>query len=133
MAGTVGNKRDEVHILAFLTSKQTVNGIDDHLDDVDVFPFVETADVVGLGDYSLMENEVNGTCMVLNEQPVANILTLAIDGKRLTMTDVVDEQRNQFLGELIGTVVVGAVGYDDRHAVGVVVGTYKMVARCLGS
>ena len=71
--------------------------------------------------------------MVLNEQPVANILTLAIDGKRLTMTDVVDEQRNQFLGELIGTVVVGAVGYDDRHAVGVVVGTYKMVARCLGS
>ena len=47
------------------------------------------------------------------------------------MTDVVDEQRNKFLRELIGTVVVRAVGHDGGHTVGVMVGTDKVVGRCL--
>ena len=41
-----------------------------------------------------------------------------------------DEKWYELLGELVGTVVVGAVGYYRGHAVGVVVGTDEVVARC---
>ena len=34
---------DEVHILAFLSAEQSINGLDNHLDDIDVLPLVETA------------------------------------------------------------------------------------------
>ena len=44
------------------------------------------------------------------------------------MADVVDEERDELLGELIGAVVVGAVGHDGGHAVGVVERTHKVVA-----
>ena len=48
------------------------------------------------------------------------------------MTDVVDEQRYQFLRELVWAVVVGAVGHDGGQAVGVVEGAYEVVAAGLG-
>ena len=78
-----------------------------------------------------MEDEVDGAGVVLHEQPVAHILALAIDGQRLAVADIVDKQGYQFLGELVGTVVVRAVGHHHRHAIRVVEGTYEMVARCL--
>ena len=129
VTSTVGNEGDEVHILAFLTTQQAVDGVDDHLDDVDVLPLVETTDVVGLGNQALVEDEVDGTGVVLDEQPVAHVLALAIHGQRLAVADVVDEQRNQLLRELIGAVVVRAVGDDDGHAVCIVISTNKVVAR----
>ena len=133
VSGTVGNEGDKVHVLTFLASQQTVNGLNNHLDDVDVLPLVEAADVIRIGYFTLMENEVNSTGMILYIQPVAHILTLAVDGQRLAMTDVVDEQRNQFLRELIRSVVVRAVGHDDGHAVSVVISTYKVVTGSLCS
>ena len=128
VAGTVSNVRYQVHILAFFAAKQTINRINHHLDDVDVLPLVEAADVVGLGYLALMEDKVDGAGMVFYIQPVAHILALAIHRQRLAVTDVVDEQRNQLLGELIRTVVVRTVGHDGRHAVSVVKGTDKVVA-----
>ena len=133
MASTVGNERDKVFVGTFRTSQQTVNGLDDNLDDVDVLPLIETADVVGLGNHALVEDEVDGTCVVFHKQPVADVFTLAVDGKRLAVADVVDEQGYQLLWELVGTIVVRAVGHDDGHAVGVVVGTDEVVARGLCS
>ena len=127
MSKTVGDIGDEVQILALGTSEQTIDGLDHHLDEVDVLPFVEAADVVGLGDGALVEDEVDGTCMVFDEKPVTHVLALAIDRKWLAMTNVVDEERNQLLGELVGSVVVRAVGDDGRHAVGVVEGTHKVI------
>ena len=106
MTGTVGNEGYQVHILAFLTSQQTIDSLDNNLNDVDVLPLVEASDVVGIGNLTLMENHIDGTGMILNIQPVAHILTLTIDGQRLTMADIVDKQRNQLLRELIRTVVV---------------------------
>ena len=131
MAGAVGNEGDEVHVLAFLASQQTVNGLDNHLDDIYVLPLVESADIVCVGNLALVEDKVDGACMVFYEQPVANVLALSIDWQRFAVANVVDEQRYQFLRELIGTVVVRAVGHNDRHAVGVVECSDKMVARCL--
>ena len=49
------------------------------------------------------------------------------------MADVVDEEGYQFLRELVGTIVVGAVGDNSGHSVSVVECTHEMVARSLGS
>ena len=128
MPGTVGNVRNQVHIFAFLTAKQTIHCINHHLDDVDVLPFVEASDVVGLGDLALVEDKVDGASMVFDIQPVAHVFAFAIHRQRLAVTDVVDKQRDQLLGELLRTVVVRTVGHDGRHAVSVVKGTDKVVA-----
>ena len=69
--------------------------------------------------------------MVLDIEPVAHSLTLAVDGQRFAVTYIVDKQRNQLFRKLIGAVVIGTVGYNCGHAVGVVERPHKVVAACL--
>ena len=88
--------------------------MDKDFDDIDVLPLVEAADVVGFSDFALMENQVDGPGMVLDIEPVTDILALAIDRQRLAMADVVDKQRNQLLRELVGTIVIGAVKWSEE-------------------
>ena len=52
---------DEIHILTFLSTEQSINGLDKHLDDINVLPLVETTDVIGLGNLTLVENHIDGT------------------------------------------------------------------------
>ena len=133
MAQAVRHVGDEVQVFAFGTTEELVDGLNHDLDDVDVLPFVEAADVIGFGNLPVMENHVDGAGMVFHKKPVAHVLALAVNRKRLFVADVVDEQRNQFFGELVRPVVVTAVRHDGRHAVGVVEGAYKMVGTRLGS
>jgi len=128
---SVGDVGDQTLALTFRVAEKTVNGLDDDLDEVDVLPFIEAADVVGVGGLTLVEDEVDGAGMVLHVQPVAHVLTLAVDGKWFAVAYIVDEEGYQFLRELVRSVVVGAVGHDRRHTVGVVVGTDKVVGGCL--
>ena len=51
--GYVGN---EVEGVAFGMSQEAVHRLDDDLDQVDVLPFVEAADVVGVGYPAFMED-----------------------------------------------------------------------------
>ena len=132
VAQTVRHVGDEVHVLAFRTTQEPIHRLDDDLDDVDVLPFVEPADIVRLGNLSVMENHVDSAGMVFHEEPVAHILALAVNRKRFLVADIVDEQRNQLFGELVRTVVVGAVRHDGRHAVGVVERTHEVVGARLG-
>ena len=41
----------------FLSSKQTVNGLDDNLYNIDVLPFVEAADVISVSCLALVEDK----------------------------------------------------------------------------
>ena len=79
MTGTVGDVGNQIHIGTLGTTQQTVYRLNDDLDDVNVLPFIETADIVGLGHLALMENEVNGTGVILDKQPVAHVLLLAFE------------------------------------------------------
>jgi len=133
VAQTIRHVSDEVHVLAFRAAEQLIDGLDDDLDDVDVLPFVEAADVVSFGNLSVMENHVDGTCVVFDKEPVANVFALAVNRERLLVADVVDEERNQLFGELVRTVVVAAVRHDGRHAVGVVERAHEMVGTRFGS
>ena len=127
MAQAVSDVGDEVHVLAFRAAEEPVNSLDDDLDDVDVLPFVEPADIVRFSNLSVMENHVDGAGVIFHEEPVAHVLALAVDRQRLLVTDVVDEERDELLGELVRTVVVGAVRHDGRHAVSVMERTHKVV------
>ena len=131
VAEAVGDVGYQLVAVAFGVAEEAVNRLDHHADYVDVLPFVEAADVVGLSDLAVVEDGVDGAGVVFHEEPVAHVLTLAIDGQRLAVAYVVDEERYQFFGELVGTVVVGAVGHERRHAVGVVVCAHEVVARSL--
>jgi len=71
--------------------------------------------------------------MILHIQPITYVLPLSIYRKRATLTDVVDEQWNQFFRKLIRPVVVRAVSHYGRHPVGVMIGPYKMITRGFGS
>jgi len=60
-----------------------------------------------------MKNEIYSTCMILYIEPVAHILSLTIDRQRFIVADVMDKKRDQLLGELKGSVIVGAIGDHD--------------------
>ena len=131
VAQAVRHVGDEVQVFAFGAAEELVDGLDHDLDDVDVLPFVEAADVVGFGNLSVMENHVDGTCVVFDKEPVAYVFALAVNRERLLVANVVDEERNQLFGELVRTVVVAAVRHDGRHAVGVVERANEVVGTCL--
>ena len=85
----VGDIGYQVHIFALLAPEQAVNGLDDNLDDVDVLPLVEAADVVRVGCFSFVEDEVYRSCVVFNIEPVPHVLALTVDGQRFLVADVV--------------------------------------------
>ena len=124
----VGNK---VLARTLRITQQAVYRLDDNLDQVDILPLVEAAYIVRIGHTSLMEYEVDGTCVILHIEPVAHILTLAVDRQRTAVTDVVYEERDQLLGELVGTVVVRAVGHDRRHTVRIMERPHEVIRRGL--
>ena len=78
MSKSVGDVGDEIHILTFLASEQTIDGINYNLDDIDVLPLVESSYIVCLSHLALMEDKVDGAGMIHYIQPVAHILTLTI-------------------------------------------------------
>ena len=69
--------------------------------------------------------------MVLDVEPVAHLLAVAVDRQRLAGEGVDDHQRDQLLGEMERPVVVAAVGRQHRQPVGVVPGADQVVARRL--
>ena len=62
-----------------------------------------------------------------DKEPVAHILAVTVDRQFLPLEGVVDDQRNEFFREVVGAVVVGAVGNQGRQVIGVVVGADQMV------
>ena len=70
VARAVGDIRDQLFRSAFGIAQQPVHGFDDHPYQVDVLPFVETPDVVRVGDLALVEDHVDGPCVVLDVEPV---------------------------------------------------------------
>jgi hypothetical protein len=92
-----------------------------------------SADVVGRAGLALFQDQSQGAGVVVDIQPVAHVVALAVDRQRLAFQRVEDHQRDELLGKVIRAVVVGAVGGDDGHAVGVVPGAHQMVrARLAG-
>ena len=108
-----------------------MDGLDGELHDVDVLHLVVASNVVDFAFTSFAHHEVDGLAVVFHVEPVAHVLSLAVDGELLASEDVVDDQRNELLGEVVGAVVVRAARDADRHVVGVSVGFHNHVGRRL--
>jgi len=68
---------------------------------------------------------------VLDVEPVADVLPLAVDRKTLPFEHVQDHEGGELFEELVGAVVVRAVREGDGEVVGVVVGAHEVVGGSL--
>ena len=73
----------------------------------------------------------DGRTVIADVNPVADVQTVAVDRHRLIAQQVADEQRDQLLGELVGTVVVAAARDDRGQAERVDVTPHQEVGRRL--
>ena len=79
-----------------------------------------------------MNDKVDGTAVILNIEPVADIFTLSVNREWFVVQSVGDHQRDQLFREVIRAVVVGAAADGGWQAVGSVVCLYQKVSACLG-
>ena len=101
------------------------------MDDLNVLLLVVSADIVSLEQSSLFLYHVDGLRMILYIQPVADIFAVSVYRKLLAVKGIVDDQRDQLLGELVRTVIVGAVGDIGREMIGIHVCLHQHVRACL--
>ena len=132
MPRPVGHEGDQVGIGPGRPRPQAVETGADRLDHGQVGPLVEPADVVGASRRPPLEHDLQRARVVLHVQPVADLVALAVDRQRLARERLDDHQRDQLLREVVGAVVVGAVGHHHRQAVGVAPGRDQVVRRRLG-
>ncbi|KFB66919.1 MAG: hypothetical protein CAPSK01_003858 [Candidatus Accumulibacter vicinus] len=132
VAGPVGDIADLFVVgLAVGTWSKLVEQRADRVYDVEIGFFVPAADIVGLAGTTGFKDAPDGTAVVLDVEPVANLLAVAIDGQGLAGEGIDDDQWDQLLGEVVGAVVVRAVGGEHWQAIGVMVGAHQVVACCL--
>ena len=98
---------------------------------IDVGRLGAAADVVDLTGYPALEDGVDGRTMVTDVQPVADVEAVAVHREIPAFQDVHDHERDQLLGKVVRTVVVGAVGRGDVEPVGVVIGAHQVIRRRL--
>lgn len=76
-----------------------------------------TADIIRFTHRAVRHHVIQRTGMILHIQPVANLLTVAIDRQWFTRQRIQNHQRDQFFREMVGPVVIRAVG-DKRRQTG---------------
>lgn len=91
MAFTVRNMMDEAFRFAQFFANQ--------FDDVDIPHFIMAADVIDFADTALLEDEVDGSAMVFDIEPVADIEAVPIDRQRLVMQGIDNHEGNQLSGK----------------------------------
>lgn len=127
MSRTVGDKADQFFIFPLFPWNSLVEEFADFFHYLKIVALVVTTNVVSLSALSFVEDEVDGLAVVQHIQPVPHVAAGAIDGYRLSVQAFPDDGGDEFLGMLLGAVVVGAVAGGDVHPVGMVVCPDDMV------
>src|SRR3954467_12477109 len=73
---------------------------------VDVRALISSADVVGLSGATARQDEPQSSGMVLHIKPIANIRAVSVNRERCPRERVENYQRDQLLGEMVGTIIV---------------------------
>ena len=128
MAWPVGDKSLQPSVRAGRIRTQLVEERANRINHIDVHLLRRTTDVVGLPEDPTLQHRPNGPAMVFDKQPIADVLPFAVDGQRLALNRIADDQRDKLFRELVGTIVVGAVGRHYRHLMRVEGGPDKKVA-----
>src|SRR5258708_14153832 len=98
-----------------------------------IFFQMGTADVVDLADSSPFENGENSSTIIFHVQPVALLFAVAIDRKGFVVERIRDHKRQEFFGELEGTVIVRGATDQSGKFVRANVGANQEVRCSLGS
>ena len=69
--------------------------------------------------------------MVFHIEPVAYVFSFSVNRQLLAGEDIVDDERDELLGEVVGTIIVGAARDGHGHMIGVVIGHNDEVGRGL--
>jgi len=85
---------------------------------VDVLFFVMAADVVGFAGLAFGDDFIEGSGVVFHVEPVSDLVAFAVYREWLAFQGVEDHQRDELFREMVGAVVVAAVGYQSWQAVG---------------
>ncbi|MBA7556960.1 hypothetical protein ES705_49687 [subsurface metagenome] len=94
---------------------------------VEVIPLVGSSNIISFPRFTLMVDQVNGRSMILYIKPVPDIFSLAVDGDRRGIFDIIDGKRNQFLGELIGAVIIGTIRKHNGKIICMMIGPHQVV------
>ena len=108
-------------------SEDIKNGVND----LDILLLIMSADIVGLKQPSLLLYHIDCLGMILDIEPVTNVLAVSVNGKLCTLKSIVDHKRDELLGELVRAVVVGAVGYIGREMIRIHISPDKHIGACL--
>jgi hypothetical protein len=73
---------------------------------LDVFPFVFTANIVVSAYISGPHNSPYPRIMILDINPIPDVLAISVNGEGLVFEHIEDHKRNELLRELEGTVVI---------------------------
>src|ERR1019366_6330528 len=121
VAGAVFDESDELAVgNGGVVRAQFVQQLANGSDNLQVLFFASPADVVGFSNAAVGEHGANGAAVILNVEPVANVFAVAIHRQRFAGARVQDHEWNQFLGKLVRSVIVGAVGGQDGKAISMV-------------
>ena len=83
------------------------------MNDIEVRLLIPATDVIGLPHPASLKHTADRGCVILYVEPVAHLLTIAVNREGLAGESVVDHKRDELLGEVVGAVIVGAVRRED--------------------
>src|SRR5438105_3513173 len=86
------------------------------------------ADVVGFTINAAGKDLPERLGVIADVEPVANIHAIAVNRDGFASEAALDDDRDELLGKLIWTIIVGAIGNDDGQAVGMMVSAHEHVA-----
>ena len=91
--------------------------LQDLVDHVQIGQGAVAADVIDFALAAFFQNGSDAAAMIVDIEPVAHLLAIAIDRQRPVLEGIGDHQRNQLFGKLIRTVIVGRARDQHRHLV----------------
>jgi len=130
VSGSVGNEGDLFFYFVGGLVCEFGDRVADSVDDLEVCSFGVATDVIGFADFAFGHYFEDCFGVVTDEQPVADVCAFAVDGERLSGEAVHRHYGDQFFGELVGAVVVAAVGDFCGETVGVFPCSDEVIAGC---
>src|SRR5215475_3346762 len=132
VARAIGDVGDQA-IVRLFGSPQLIKAAANLSDDIDVASLVSCADVVGRSRQSFLEEQRQCARVIVDEQPIADVGAVAVNRQRPPVQGIEDRQGNELFRKLVRPIIVRAIGYYDRNAVGTMPGFRDMVGCGLGS
>ena len=128
VTGPVGHKGDQPVMRPMRRVREhLVEQPADRMHDIQIAALGIAADIIGLAGGALGHDRVQGAGMILDIEPIANVVARSVDRDRLAVQCLQDRERDQLFGEVVGPVIVGAVADDRRQAERLPPGADQMV------